>query len=400
MKINNLFVHNNSKVTRVALVFVLILESTALVFSGALPLGKEIAFASELHTGCKAVYLVDADSGIEMYSHRSDDKLPIASMVKIMTTLLAFEAIERDELSLDDMVEISENASSMGGSQVFLDSGKSYKAGDLIKSIVVASANDSCVAIAERIEGSVDAFVGKMNARAKELGMNNTNFVNCTGLPAPESYSCAKDVAVMYRALISHPVYFDYAGVWLEDFVHHDGRTTSMTNTNKLIRHYNGCDGGKTGFTSEAKFCLSATAKRNGLRVIAVVVGADSSKERFGAVSKLFNYAFANYSSEVLKAKDDCIENSIRVLRGKETTAKVGFQDDVRVLVKSGEKDVYDLRYDLPRHLTAPVKRGGEVGKAYLTRNGEVIGEYPIIALDDIERAKYGDLIKQICKNW
>ena len=400
MKNQKLNFHNKQFFAKTALISVLVFALIILFTVTNLPVGKDVAYATELHTGCKAVYLVDADSGIEMYCHRSDDRLPIASMVKIMTTLLALEAVERGDLDLSEMVSVSDFASGMGGSQVFLDSGKEYKASELIKSIVVASANDSCVAIAERLEGSVEGFVGKMNARAKELGMNNTNFVNCTGLPAPESYSSAKDVAIMFKNLIKHPVYFEYAGVWLEDFQHPDGRTTSMTNTNKLIRHYNGCDGGKTGFTSEAKFCLSATAERNGLRVIAVVVGADSSKSRFGAVSKMFNYAFASYSSKVIKAKDENVENSIRVLHGKDKGVSIGFENDVRALVKAGSEDEYALKYDLPSALKAPVKRGGEVGKAYLTRNGEVIAEYPVVALNDVDKANYGDLIKRICKNW
>ncbi|MBQ9107624.1 MAG: D-alanyl-D-alanine carboxypeptidase [Clostridia bacterium] len=348
----------------------------------------------------KAVYLVDSATGTEMYSSRSDDRLPIASMVKIMTTLLALESVDRGEISLDEMVPVSDVAASMGGSQVFLDSGKEYKAGELIKSIIVASANDSCVAMAERLSGSVEGFVKDMNERAKALGMNNTNFVNCTGLPVPESYSSAKDVSIMFCELIKHPKYFEYAGIWLEDFVHPDGRTTSMTNTNKLVRFYNGCDGGKTGFTSEAKFCLSATAERNGLRVVAVVIGADSSKERFASVSNLFGYAFSNYSAKVIQSKDDCIENSIRVLGGREKGISVAVKDDFKALVKKGDDGEYKVHFNLPATVKAPIVRGGEVGKAYLTRNGEVIGECPVVSVVDVEKARYSDTLKHICDEW
>lgn len=380
--------------------FVVIFLFSLTILSTLLPLGKNVAFADEIRVNGKAVYLVDSATGTEMYSSRSDDRLPIASMVKIMTTLLALESVDRGELSLDEMVPVSDVAASMGGSQVFLDSGKEYKAGELIKSIIVASANDSCVAMAERLSGSVEGFVKDMNERAKALGMNNTNFVNCTGLPAPESYSSAKDVSIMFRELIKHPKYFEYAGIWLEDFVHPDGRTTSMTNTNKLVRFYNGCDGGKTGFTSEAKFCLSATAERNGLRVVAVVIGADSSKERFASVSNLFGYAFSNYSAKVIQSKDDCIENSIRVLGGREKGISVAVKEDFKALVKKGDDGEYKVHFNLPATVKAPIVRGGEVGKAYLTRNGEVIGECPVVSVFDVEKARYSDTLKHICDEW
>ena len=380
--------------------FAVIFLFSLTILSTLLPLGKNVAFADEIKVNGKAVYLVDSATGTEMYSSRSDDRLPIASMVKIMTTLLALESVDRGELSLDEMVPVSDVAASMGGSQVFLDSGKEYKAGELIKSIIVASANDSCVAMAERLSGSVEGFVKDMNERAKALGMNNTNFVNCTGLPAPESYSSAKDVSIMFRELIKHPKYFEYAGIWLEDFVHPDGRTTSMTNTNKLVRFYNGCDGGKTGFTSEAKFCLSATAERNGLRVVAVVIGADSSKERFASVSNLFGYAFSNYSAKVIQSKDDCIENSIRVLGGREMGISVAVKEDFKALVKKGDDGEYKVHFNLPATIKAPIVRGGEVGKAYLTRNGEVIGECPVVSVIDVEKARYSDTLKHICDEW
>ena len=390
------FKNRLAKIVGFAVIFLFSLT----ILSTLLPIGKNVAFADEIKVNGKAVYLVDSATGTEMYSSRSDDRLPIASMVKIMTTLLALESVDRGELFLDEMVPVSDVAASMGGSQVFLDSGKEYRAGELIKSIIVASANDSCVAVAERLSGSVEGFVKDMNERAKALGMNNTNFVNCTGLPAPESYSSAKDVSIMFRELIKHPKYFEYAGIWLEDFVHPDGRTTSMTNTNKLVRFYNGCDGGKTGFTSEAKFCLSATAERNGLRVVAVVIGADSSKERFASVSNLFGYAFSNYSAKVIQSKDDCIENSIRVLGGREKGISVAVKEDFKALVKKGDDGEYKVHFNMPATVKAPIARGGEIGKAYLTRNGEVIAECPVVSVVDVEKARYSDTLKHICDEW
>lgn len=405
LNLNCRFFKNNNKnphqnLIKITLVCAMILVFCAVIFANVLPLGKNIACADEVAVSGKACYLVDTVTGTEMYQKDADKRLPIASMVKIMTSLMAFEAVERRDLSLDEMVSVSEESASMGGSQVFLDAGKKYKARELLKSIVVASANDSCVAIAERLSGSVDGFVKDMNKRAKELGMTNTHFANCTGLPAPENYSSAKDVSIMFRQLIKHPVYFQFAGIWLEDFVHPDGRTTSMTNTNKLVKFYDGCDGGKTGFTSEAKFCLSATAERNGLRVVAVVIGADSSKERFSAVSNLFGYAFSNYKSTVIQPKGQSIDNSIRVVGGKEKTISIAMQEDVKTLVKRGDDGEYELHYKLPDKVKAPIKVGDEVGKAYLTRNGEVVKEYSVVCNKDVEKGNFFDLLKGLGEKW
>ena len=316
-------------------------------------------------------------------------------MVKIMTVLLTLEAAERGELSLNESVNVSENAAAMGGSQIFLDAGTEHKAGDLLRSVIVASANDSCVALAERVSGSVEAFVADMNARAKELGMADTNFVNCTGLPAAEAYSTAKDVAKMFGEVIRHPVYFEDAGVWLEDYVHPDGRTTVMTNTNKLIRSFNGCDGGKTGFTSEAKFCLAATAEREGLRVISVVIGADSSKARFNSVSAMFNYAFGNFRAQKLLAAGE-IAGEVKVSLGKARSVGVTAKDDVVSLVPRGEKGSAEIRTELPAKVKAPVRKGDVVGKGYVVRDGAVEREFDLIAAEDVGRASFWDIIKRI----
>lgn len=388
---------NFDRILLSTLIFVLLF---AMVFT-VLDFGETevVAIADELVVNAKSAYLTDSNLTTVMYSKNENERYPIASMVKIMTSLLTFEAIERGDLELADDVLVSDYAESMGGSQVFLDAGKSYKAEELLKSVIVASANDSCVALAERIGGSVDGFVADMNEKAKSLGMNNTNFVNCTGLPAPGGYSSAKDVAIMFSELIKHEKYYDFAGIWLEDFMHPSGRTTVMTNTNKLIRGYNGCDGGKTGFTSEAKFCLSATAKKNGLRTIAVVIGADGSKERFSAVSKLFDYSFANYENKTLVSKDSA-DLSVKVSGGKEKSACVRTSEDICALIKRGDDGVYDVRYDLPSSVKAPVKAGDAVGKAYLTRNGEIVKTYDIVSVEDVKRANLYDIIRDITEEW
>lgn len=373
------------------------LVCTAVIASGKT---APASYAEEFGVNGKAAYLVDAATGTVLYAKNENERLPIASMVKIMTALLTLEAVDGGELSLDEEISVSEEAAGMGGSQIFLDANTRHKAGNLLKSVIVASANDSCVALAERISGSVSGFVNDMNARAAELGMADTNFVNCTGLPAAEGFSTAKDVSVMFRELIKHPQYFEFSKVWLEDYVHPDGRKTSMTNTNKLVRFYNGCDGGKTGFTSEAKFCLAATAKRDNMRVVGVVIGGDSSKNRFDAVSGMFNYAFGNYAAVKLVAAGDNIENSVKVSVGKKRDIALTVAEDVVSFGKRGDKAQAEVRYELPEKIKAPVQAGQTVGKGYIVVDGEVKGEFDVVAAETVERASIWDLIKRIGSGW
>lgn len=344
----------------------------------------------------RSAYLVDAATFTPLYAKNENERLPIASMVKIMTVLLTLEAVDRGELSLDEKVPVSENAASMGGSQVFLDAGTEHRAGDLLKSVIVASANDSCVALAERVSGSVEGFVSDMNARAAELGMKDTRFANCTGLPAAESFSTAHDVALMFREVIRHPVYFEDAGVWLEDYVHPDGRTTVMTNTNKLVKFYNGCDGGKTGFTSEAKFCLAATAERDGMRVIAVVAGADSSKSRFNAVSSMFNHAFGSFKAEKLLGAGELAAQRVKVSGGKERSVGVTVSEDIVRLAPRSDKAASELRLELPDKVKAPVRKGDVVGKGYVVVDGTAVREFDLVAAEDVARASIWDLFRRI----
>ncbi len=356
--------------------------------------------ATDFKTVGKSAYMVDYATGTVLYARNENKRLPIASMVKIMTSLLTLEAVEKGDISLDDDVEISQNSASMGGSKVFLDAGTTHKAGELLKTVIVASANDSCVALAEHISGSVDNFVAKMNARAKELGMNDTSFKNCTGLPAAESFSSAKDVSVMFRQLVKHKEYFEYAKIWLEDYKHPDGRTTTITNTNKLVRFYQGCDGGKTGFTSEAKFCLCATAKKSDMRVVAVVIGADSSKIRNAAISSMFDYAFSNFSNEIMLKSGENLDVRLAVSGGKSKDIALGVERDVARFVARDDNAKYEIKFDLPSSVKAPVKKGDKVGEAYLLKDGAVIDKVGIVANEDVAKLNLFDAIGEIAKNW
>lgn len=383
----------------ITVVAVFVLASVCTAVLGVMPKAVASAAADFKNVG-KSAYLIDCATGSVIYSRNEKERLPIASMVKIMTALLTLEAVERGDISLDDDVQVSEESASMGGSQVFLDANTTHKLGELLKTVIVASANDSCVALAEHIEGSVGGFVAKMNARAKELKMKNTSFKNCTGLPAAESFSCAEDAAAMFSQLIKHPTYFEYAGIWLEDYEHPDGRKTTITNTNKLVRFYSGCDGGKTGFTSEAKFCLSATAVRQNMRVIAVMIGADSAKERNAAVSAMFDYAFANYSNEILLKAGENIANDIEVIGGKKRDIAITAARDVAQFMSRQESAGFELRYELPDKVKAPIRRGDVIGKVYLLKDGAVVSETDILANDDAERMSLFDAIGEIGRHW
>lgn len=380
------------------LIVMLALALSAFVFGTAFVGSSDVAMADTegVTDSAKASYMIDYATGSVISAKNENERLQIASMMKIMTALLTFEEIDAGRLSFEDDVVISENAHSQGGSQVFLDAGATQKVGQLLESVIVASANDSCVALAEHIGGSVENFVAKMNARAKELKMENTHFANCTGLPASENFSCAKDVAIMTRALVSHPEYFNFSGVWLKDFEHQSGRKTTMTNTNKLVRFYKGCDGGKTGFTNEAGFCLSATAERDGMRLIAVVIGEKDSKTRFKDASNMLNYGFANFENIVFMNTETEIENSVEVKKGKSTTAKLKLDAPLVSFAKRGETEGFEVKYELPKTVKAPLKVGDKVGKAYLVKDGVVIGEANVIIAQNIEKSTFIDDLRRI----
>ena len=361
--------------------------------------GGSLGVQAEEKLPCKSAYLCDFESGTKVFSENEEKRLPIASMCKIMTLLLSLESVENGELSFDEQITVSENASGMGGSQVFLDTGLSYKAEDLMRTVAVCSANDSCVALAERIAGSESAFIERMNARAKVLGADNTLFANCTGLPKEPQYSCAKDVSVMLRELLRHEKYYEFSKVWLEDFAHPDGRTTSITNTNKLIRSYVGCDGGKTGFTSEAGFCLAATAKRGDTRIISVVIGADSSKSRNKTVTGLFDYAFNTYETKpVLESGQSVGKVSVRGSKIKEM--ELIAEKTLSAFGKKGDDSGLNVEYSYPEEITAPIIAGDVLGEAVLYRDGVEIARTNLKAKTDATRNSWWDSLRDGARNW
>ena len=347
----------------------------------------------EVAVTAKEAILVSEDGQV-IAEHNATEHRPIASMTKIMTLLCVYDALDDNKISLDDQVCVSERAASMGGSQVFLEQGGTYTVNNLIKSVVVCSANDSCVALAEHVSGSVESFVKTMNEKCAELGLVDTHFDNCTGLPAVSQYSCAKDVSVMLRNLVKHPHYFSCSRIWMEDFAHPGGRVTGMTNTNKLVRFYQGCDGGKTGFTSEAGHCLAATAVRNGMRVFAVVVGATDSKTRFKEVSDMFNYAFANYEQKVYLADNEKV-GDIDVVGGKAKSAEVVSDGQLTFFGKKGQS-ACTVTVEQLDHIQAPVRKGDIIGTARLLRDGEEVASVKLVAACGVEAKSYLDYVKEI----
>ena len=348
----------------------------------------------------KSVYLIDYNSSTEIYSKNENERLQIASMCKIMTLLLCFEAVDKGEISLDEKICVSENASSMGGSQVFLESGGEYCVDQLLKSITIASANDACVAMAERISGTEGEFVDKMNEKAKELGMNDTLFANCTGLPKPTQYSTAKDVAKMFSELITHKLYFKFSNIWMDKILHPKDRYTEISNTNKLIRFYKGCDGGKTGYTSEAGHCLAACAFRNGMRLIAVVISAPDGKTRFNEVSSLFNYGFANYTNKMIVDDKKPLELKVEVCGGKEDTLQVIAEKPVFLFMKKGENKSVEINFNPLQKVKAPVIKGEQVGELIIYENNNEIAKVKVLANENIDKKTYFDYVNDISKNW
>lgn len=379
--------------------FIFILAICLLIPCLAGGIGLTASAEGEVDLTCKSACLVDYGSGTMLYSHNPKLHLPIASMVKMMTILLTLEEFDKGTLTEDAMITTSENASGMGGSQVFIDPYVEYSAGDMLKSVIISSANDASVALAEHISGSEKAFVVKMNERAKELGMNDTYYVNCTGLPAPEQYSCAQDCAIVLKEVAEHELYHKYSTIWMDELVHPSGRKTELVNTNRLIRYYDGCDGGKTGSTNEAGCCLSASAKRNNMRLISVVIGASNSQTRFNECTKLFNYGFANFESKKIVDSVSPVMN-LQVSKGKSENVDIFAKEDFAVVVKKGEKPNYEVTFENPKRISAPTKENDVVGKAIISNDGAVVKEIDLIVKNDIEGLSLKDCFDKVVVGW
>ena len=295
---------------------------------------------------------------------------------------------------------MSKNAAGMGGSQVLLDTGEVQTLDILLKSTVVGSANDAAVAIAEHLYGSQELFVKQMNARAQALGMKDTVFVNCTGLPAQGQHTTARDVARMAAALFGHELYYKYAGIWMDKVDHGDGRVTDLTNTNRLIRFYDGCDGGKTGSTNEAGYCIAATAKRGGMRLIAVVLGGSSGKKRFACAEKMFDHGFANYRLLTAAERGTRVRGEMPVTGGSLDSVPLALDGDLTLLMNKAEAAEIELKPNLPPSVAAPVAAGDEIGSVDILLNGRTIARIPVAAADSVARQGFPDAWRRLWEGW
>ena len=355
---------------------------------------------AEIDISAPSAVLMEASTGTVIYEKDADTARPPASVTKVMTMLLIFDALEAGSIHLEDEVTTSEYAASMGGSQVFLEPGEIQTVDTMLKCIAVASANDACVAMAEYICGSEEEFVRKMNERAKGLGMDNTNFVNCNGLDAEGHVTSARDIALMSRELIvKYPQIHDYSMIWMENITHNTSKGTSefgLTNTNKLVRQYEYATGLKTGSTGEAKFCVSATGEKNGIEMIAVVMGAETSKERFADAVRLLNHGFGKCQLYTDESTPDVqsadVEGGVREYVSVERPGAFSYLDMTGANLAEVEK-----KTEMNENLSAPLKKGDVIGYIVYSIDGREIGRAELTAGEAVEKAGFIDyLIKSI----
>jgi D-alanyl-D-alanine carboxypeptidase (penicillin-binding protein 5/6) len=351
--------------------------------------------STDLVTGVKSAILMERDTGKILYEKNANEELPPASMTKIMTMLLIMEAVDQGKLSWNEKIRTSEYAASMGGSQIFLEPGEEMTTKEMLRGIAIGSGNDAAVAMAERIAGSEQAFVEKMNEKAKELGLKHTHFENTTGLPVKGHYSTAYDMAIMAKELLKYEDITKFTGMYEAYLRENTDKKFWLVNTNKLVRFYPGVDGLKTGFTSEAKYCLTATAQKDGMRVIAVVFGAPTSKERNAQVTKMLDYAYSQYQTHPIYKRNQAVGKA-KISKGKDKTVEALTSEHLSLLTKKGEKtDGVQQKVIMQKDLKAPIHKGDKVGTLKLIQNGKVVLESPLVASKNVNEAGWWTLYKR-----
>lgn len=364
--------------------FAAMLLLLAMPKAGAAADGAPMEEGAPFELTSPSVILTEASTGRVIFEKNADEKRPVASVTKVMTILLTLEAIDDGRVGENDSVPVSARAASMGGSQAYLDANQSYPLKELLKSVIVASANDSAVALAEYMDGAEEAFVRRMNQRAQELGLTNTHYVNCTGLPAQGHYTTARDVASLSAHLDEHPLYYTFSTVWMDEIRHKGGRVTQLTNTNRLVRFYAGCDGYKTGSTNEARYCISATAKKNGMRLIAVVLGTSAGQTRFDEARAVLEYGFSGYQLFSPVSVGDSLNMQVPVRMGGRDGVSAVSGDTCSLLLKKGEQSDISLEVALVERVSAPVKKGDVLGEIRIKQGETVIESVPAVAGEDV----------------
>jgi len=356
-----------------------------------------------MNVDARAALLMEPTSGKLLLEQNIHEKLPPASVTKVMTMLLIYEAVADGKIKWDDMVTISQHAADMGGSQIFLEPMEQQTVRDLTKSIVVSSANDAAVAMAEFIAGSEDGFVVMMNNRAKDLGMNDTTFMNACGLDTPGHLTSAYDIALMSRELINnHPEIYDFTKIWMDTITHKTARGNTefgLANTNKLIKSYAGATGLKTGSTSQAKYCISATAARDNLNLIAVVLGAPDPKTRFHEAMKMFDYGFANFAAAAGEAAGTQM-GVVPLYKGEVETVPVVVKRQMIALIPKGKKGELTSTVSIAEPLKAPVVKGTKAGEAIYFFDGKEVGRCDLVTADEVQKANLQDMTHRLLRKW
>ena len=367
-----------------------------LIFTSISPVGAEEENKQQLAEDAKAALLLERDSGKVLFEKNADEQLPPASMTKVMTLLLVMEALENEVISLDEEITISENAASMGGSQVFLAAGEEMKIEDLIKAVAIASGNDASVALAERIAGSETSFVQMMNEKAKQLKLENTHFENASGLPGKNHYSTAYDMGIIAKELLKYEEIVHYTSIY-EDYLRKGEENEFwLVNTNKLVHFSPYIDGLKTGYTEEAQYCLTATAKKDDMRVVSVIMGAEDTKSRNAMTMNLIDFAFNQYDSEKIFNKGEKVAE-LSLLHAENETYDVVMSEPISLLHKKGQKQTehWDTEVQLDNLDQFPVKKGEKVGTMYIKQNDQVIHQSDVHVQKEIAKANFKDLWKR-----
>ncbi|MCY7784311.1 MULTISPECIES: D-alanyl-D-alanine carboxypeptidase DacF [unclassified Bacillus (in: firmicutes)] len=355
---------------------------------------------SELAHEAKSAVLIERDTGKVLYNKNSNERLAPASMTKIMTMLLIMEALDEGKIKMSDKVRTSEHAASMGGSQIFLEPGEEMTVKEMLKGIAIASGNDASVAMAEFISGSEEEFVKKMNKKAKELGLKNTSFKNPTGLTEEGHYSSAYDMAIMAKELLKYESITKFTGTYEDYLRENTDKKFWLVNTNRLIKFYPGVDGVKTGYTGEAKYCLTASAKKGNMRAIAVVFGASTPKERNAQVTKMLDFAFSQYETHPLYKRNETVAK-VQVKKGKQKFVELTTSEPISILTKKGE-DMKNVKKEIKMNdnVSAPIQKGQELGTLILKKDGEVLAESPVAAKEDMKKAGFLTFLKRTMGDW
>ena len=362
--------------------------------------GRPLEDGQPLSLTSPSVILAETATGTVIFEKNADERREVASITKLMTALLTLEALDRGDVTLADQITVSKNAAAMKGSQALLDAGAAYSLEDLLRTTIMASANDSAVALAEHLGGTERNFVTRMNQRAAELGMGSTCYVNCTGYPQEGQYTTARDVMRLCCEVATHPAYYKYASVWIDTLTHPGGRVTDLTNTNRLVRFYDGCDGFKTGSTDAAKYCVAATAEKNGMRLVAIVLGAPASQKRFDEARAMLDYGFATYQRTIIARKGDLLGESLPVKGGSSETVDLMLGSGLSMLLRSGQASGLSLELALPESVDAPVLQGDVLGTVQVLLDGQVIARLNCVAAHDVPRPGFIEGLYRILDNW